>query len=82
MFRHTYRGPGRREWDETGNWAVELVGDEPHVVFYGFSMQARAEVDPKEPRRPGMWPARIDRTLFGRIWFDVDEDVEIYYLKE
>lgn len=84
-----YKAKGSKEFINTGRWELEDWEGKPLVTFEEWYSSEPLEIEPEimgerieVGRRPGHWPARLERSIFGEPRFCIDRDKGFFYLKK
>lgn len=88
-YTRRYQGEGSKEFINTNRWELEEWQGAPLITFEGWHSPSplglEIEIMGKNVEvgtRPGRWPARVERSIFGKPRFCIDRDRGYFYLKK
>jgi len=86
-YLHIFKS-SKKTYKENGTWGYETFQNEPMISFYNFNHRWRYEdwqQDPEVNESPetikNIWPAHVERSLFGKIRLGLDDDMGYYFEK-
>ncbi len=81
-YLHTFK-TSENLFEREGNWEYEIFKDQPLISFYNFQHRWRDNYYTYEFEKGerNIWPAFIERTIFGKITLPLDDDLGFYYEK-
>lgn len=78
-YSHTFKTSGKL-FERKGAWEYEIFEDQPLISFYNFDHRWSDSYTEEKGER-NVWPAFIERTIFGKIRLGLDDDLGFYYEK-
>ena len=76
---HTYK-TSKELFEREGVWEYEIFQDQPLISFYNFDHRW-SDSYTEEQGVENVWPAFIERSIFGKIRLGLSADLGFYYEK-
>jgi hypothetical protein len=79
-YRHGFYPHNGHSVQESGSWEFDQVDGQPVIVFHDFVDRASLAYFPDRPQIRGMWPAHVQRSIWGGLRLIEDDDAGWYYV--
>jgi len=70
-----------KTFEREGVWEYEIFEDQPLISFYNFQHRWEDNYYTYKKDERNIWPAFIERSIFGKIILPLDDDLGFYYEK-
>ena len=78
-YSHSFK-TSEKLFEREGTWEYEIFQDQPLISFYNFDHRWRDDYT-EERGMKNVWPAFIERSIFGKIRLGLSDDLGFYYEK-
>lgn len=78
-YIHFFKTPGEL-FEREGDWEYEVFKDQPLISFYNFDHRW-SDSYTEEKGENNVWPAFLERSIFGTIRLGLSADLGYYYEK-